>query len=217
MKTRLNTHIRLMAIAIFFVLLTGMSSLFSIYQMRQKLDLINQSHQKLLTATLAIEEAHTQFKMQIQEWKNLLLRGNNPEDFQKFYAAFNKQTDKVQLELNTAKSTLETNSLNQLDEVIKQHKDLVETYLNILSSAKLDSLNGIETADKSVRGMDRNLDNLFPQLTKDTTHTLQLKTLADNDLQASDYAQQTLLITGFVTISIIIIIISFWISHRKYS
>ena len=104
-----------------------------------------------------------------------------------------------------------------VDEVIKQHKDLVETYLNILSSAKLDSLNGIETADKSVRGMDRNLDNLFPQLTKDTTHTLQLKTLADNDLQASDYAQQTLLITGFVTISIIIIIISFWISHRKYS
>ncbi len=217
MKTRLNTHIRLMAIAIFFVLLTGISALFSINSMRQELDLINQSHQKLLSGTLAIEEAHTQFKIQIQEWKNLLLRGNNPEDFQKFYASFNNQTDKVQLQLNSAKSALETNYPNDLEEVIKEHKALVETYLNILSTAKLDNLNGIETVDKSVRGMDRNLDNLFPQLTKETTHKLQLQTLVDNDSQAKSYSQNTLLISIFVTISIIFIIVSFWISHRKSS
>ncbi len=215
MKTQLNTHIRLMAISIFFVLLTGLSSLFSMNLMHQELDLLNQSHQKLLTATLAIEEAHTQFKIQVQEWKNLLLRGNNPDDYKKYFSSFNYQTDQVQQSLNTAKTSLNDNLLNEIDEAIKQHKELVEIYLKTLSGAKLDNLNDIESVDESIRGIDRPLDTLFPQLSKKITNELQEKVIADNELQEKYYNQNTLLISSFVSASIIFIILSFWISNRK--
>ena len=215
MKTQLNTHIRLMAISIFFVLLTGLSSLFSMNLMHQELDSLNQSHQKLLTATLAIEEAHTQFKIQVQEWKNLLLRGNNPDDYKKYFSSFNYQTDQVQQSLNTAKTSLNDNLLNEIDEAIKQHKELVEIYLKTLSGAKLDNLNDIESVDESIRGIDRPLDTLFPQLSKKITNELQEKVIADNELQEKYYNQNTLLISSFVSASIIFIILSFWISNRK--
>ena len=215
MKNQLNTHIRLMAIAVFFVLLTGLSALFLMNSMRHEQDVMNQSQQKLLTATLAIEEAHTQFKIQVQEWKNLLLRGNSPDDYQKYYASFNHQTDEVQLLLNTAKSALDNNSLNDLDEVINQHKSLVKKYLETLSTAKLDNLNGITAIDKSVRGIDRNLDNLFPQLTKNITRNLENKIIKNNDLNEKSYKHYTALISSFVSISVVFIILSFWIGARK--
>ncbi len=215
MKNQLNTHVRLMAIAVFFVLLTGLSSLFLMNSMRHEQDLMNQSQQKLLTATLAVEDAHTQFKIQVQEWKNLLLRGNNPEDYTKYYGSFNHQTDQVQMLLNTEKSELDNNVLNDLNEVINQHKTLVKTYQETLATAKLDSLQGIVATDKSVRGIDRTLDNLFPQLTKNITQNLEKKIRQDNESHAKSYEKHTLLIISFVSISIIFIILSFWIGAKK--
>ena len=217
MKNQLNTHIRLMAIAVFFVLLTGLSALFLMNSMRHEQDSMNKSQQKLLMATLAIEEAHTQFKVQVQEWKNLLLRGNNAEDYTKYYASFNHQTDQVQLLLSTAKSELDNNALSDLDEVINQHKNLVKTYLDTLATAKLDNLSGIITTDKSVRGIDRTLDTLFPQLTKNITLNLENKIMQDNELHAQSYKHYTSLISSFVSISVVFIILSFWIGTRRSS
>ena len=146
----MNIQIRLMAIAIFFVLLTGLSALYLLNSVQRAEDTALQEQQLLFSATLAIEEAHTQFKIQIQEWKNLLLRSKNPQAYETYLGAFNRQSNLVQEHLATAKIAFDSNSQPQIDELIIHHKKLTETYLMTLNNAKLDTLNNIEILEEII-------------------------------------------------------------------
>lgn len=206
----MNIQIRLMAIAIFFVLLTGLSALYLLNSVQRAEDTALQEQQLLFSATLAIEEAHTQFKIQIQEWKNLLLRGKNPQAYETYLGAFNRQSNLVQEHLATARIAFDSNSQPQIDELIIHHKKLAETYLKTLNNAKLDTLNNIEILDKSIQGIDRPFDNLFPELIKNLSRSFQNKTLQDNQKHAEASQHYILWISFCVIISTLFIIASFW-------
>ena len=206
----MNIQIRLMAIAIFFVLLTGLSALYLLNSVQRAEDTALQEQQLLFSATLAIEEAHTQFKIQIQEWKNLLLRGKNPQAYETYLGAFNRQSNLVQEHLATARIAFDSNSQPQIDELIIHHKKLAETYLKTLNNAKLDTLNNIEILDKSIQGIDRPFDNLFPELIKNLSRSFQNKTIQDNQKHAEASQHYILWISFCVIISTLFIIASFW-------
>ena len=206
----MNIQIRLMAIAIFFVLLTGLSALYLLNSVQRAEDSALQEQQLLFSATLVIEEAHTQFKIQIQEWKNLLLRGKNRQAYETYLGAFNRQSNLVQEHLATAKIAFDSNSQPQIDELIIRHKKLAETYLKTLNNAKLDTLNNIEILDKSIQGIDRPFDNLFPELIKNLSRSFQNKTLQDNQKHAEASQHYILWISFCVIISTLFIIASFW-------
>ncbi|CAB5034306.1 MAG: hypothetical protein F2903_10135 [Actinobacteria bacterium] len=206
----MNIQIRLMAIAIFFVLLTGLSALYLLNSVQRAEDTALQEQQLLFSATLAIEEAHTQFKIQIQEWKNLLLRGKNLQAYETYLGAFNRQSNLVQEHLATARIAFDSNSQPQINELIIRHKKLAETYLKTLNNAKLDTLNNIEILDKSIQGIDRPFDNLFPELIKNLSRSFQNKTLQDNQKHAEASQHYILWISFCVIISTLFIIASFW-------
>jgi methyl-accepting chemotaxis protein len=44
----------------------------------------------------AVETAHVSFKTQIQEWKNIPLRGNERSNFDKYLAQFNREEERTQ-------------------------------------------------------------------------------------------------------------------------
>ena len=206
----MNIQIRLMAIAIFFVLITGLSALYLLNSVQRAEDTALQEQQLLFSATLAIEEAHTQFKIQIQEWKNLLLRGKNPQAYETYLGAFNRQSNLVQEHLATARIAFDSNSRPQIDDLIINHKKLTETYLKTLNNAKLDTLNNIEALDKSIQGIDRPFDNLFPNLIKNLSLSFQNKILQDNQKHAEASQHYILWISFCVIISTLFIIASFW-------
>ncbi|PHX41326.1 chemotaxis protein, partial [Pseudomonas sp. NZIPFR-PS5] len=49
-----------------------------------------------LHASQLVDQANLQFKVQVQEWKNVLLRGKQPADRDKFWAQFEDQERQVQ-------------------------------------------------------------------------------------------------------------------------
>ena len=50
----------------------------------------------------AVEQAHVSFKVQVQEWKNVLIRGNNPDLYAKYVKQFGAEEQQVQQHLANA-------------------------------------------------------------------------------------------------------------------
>jgi len=214
MKTHINIQIRLMAIAIFSVLITGLSSLYMLDSVQRAENKASREQQQLLIAALALEEAHTQFKIQVQEWKNLLLRGRDADAYQKYFASFNHQTDEVQKRLTEAQTAFKGTQHEQFEGLIANHKKLVEIYLKTLDTAKLDNPESVETIDKSLRGIDRPLDAVFPELTKHLAQAAKNKLSEDNALHTAAHRKHAWWISICVSISATLIAVSFWISIK---
>ena len=214
MKSPINTQIKLMAIAIFFIFLTGLSSLYLMDSVQRSENISSQQQQELLNAAFEIEEAHTQFKIQVQEWKNLLLRGRNPDDFQQYLASFNQQTAEVQQHLAKAKFAFKEDWARQFDELSNTHKHLVEAYLTAQSQTTFDNPASVEALDNALRGIDRPMDKLFPQLTHYLTEFVKSKLNEDNRLHATAHRQHVWWIIFCMSISISLIIALFWISFN---
>ncbi len=116
--------------------------------------------QEMATLTMAIDTARSaqvEFKIQVQEWKNTLLRGNDPAAFDKYSKAFSKHSDGAQAALKKVTVLLAELEVRTVlvDDALKLHAELGQNYLNALKqydSAKPDSAHVI---DALVKGMDR--------------------------------------------------------------
>ena len=101
--------------------------------------------------------AQVHFKIQVQEWKNILLRGNDPEQLAKYTAAFKKSGAVTRAELEKV-STLLGNlgtSTPLVPDALAAHDQLQKNYLTALE--QYDSANGesFKIVDALVKGMDR--------------------------------------------------------------
>jgi methyl-accepting chemotaxis protein len=71
--------------------------------------------------------------LQVQEWKNILIRGNQEQEFSRYEKAFLEREKFVQERLRTALDTLRTHPANagliaDLDKLIQDHAALSTTY-----------------------------------------------------------------------------------------
>jgi methyl-accepting chemotaxis protein len=109
-----------------------------------------------LRASQQIDEANLQFKIQVQEWKNVLLRGKQPADLDKYWQQFKAQERLVQdildhLVRENADDAALRASLVQLQE---SHRQLGEAYARgreAFLAAGADPAAG----DQAVKGVDR--------------------------------------------------------------
>ena len=213
--TPIMIRIRLMAVAIFSVLITGLSALYLLDSVQNSADATNKHQQELLVAALELEEAHTQFKIQVQEWKNLLLRGKDPEAFQKYFASFNRQTGEVQRHFSNVQPVLNENARKPFDELTKQYQQLVETYSKALAATRLDNAESVQALDSKMQGVDRPLDSAFPELTKQFSQTIQQNMRKDYDDRMTAHYRHVIWIVSCVAVSTILIFMSFWLGIKK--
>ena len=111
----------------------------------------------LTQAVDTARSAQVQFKIQVQEWKNILLRGSDPEQLARYTAAFNKSGVATNTELEKVSTVLATLGLRTplVGEAIAAHDQLGKSYLEALTQfdpAKPDSYKDI---DALVKGKDR--------------------------------------------------------------
>ena len=136
-----------------------------------------------LRASQQIDEANLQFKIQVQEWKNVLLRGKQPADLDKYWQQFQSQERQVQdilgqLVRENADDTALHTRLTQLKD---SHRQLGEAYArgrDAFLAAGADPSAG----DLAVKGVDRATSEQMSALVS------QLRAAASG--QATDISEQ---------------------------
>ncbi len=117
----------------------------------------------------AARVAQVSFKIQVQEWKNILLRGTAPEAFDKHSKQFKDMAQVTQASLVELKETDTKLGLDvgQIEQLVTAHQELGDKYLNALKHYDQNDAASAHVVDGLVKGMDRALnDKLDAVVTK---------------------------------------------------
>lgn len=159
--------------------------------------------------TARLSQVH--FKKQVQEWKNILLRGNDKDLFDKHLRAFNVEDQKVNEYLKSLSQIASSSGMSVplIADVIKVHEKLGHQYREALKKYKQSDLKSAVLVDKSIRGVDR-------QMTDDIdTMVLIIKNLSEKRLKEMEATVKTKLetyqILSFFVIFLVIASVGFGI------
>ena len=99
-------------------------------------------------------EAQVHFKRQVQEWKNVLLRGHNPDDYAKYWSLFEAEESKTQALLSDLRRR-EAGESSAIDGVLAELRRLGQRYRTAVAELDPDRPLSYREVDSRVRGMDR--------------------------------------------------------------
>ncbi|MFY0664466.1 MAG: methyl-accepting chemotaxis protein [Natronospirillum sp.] len=119
---------------------------------------INQYNQ-LISSEIAIERQislmSNEFKTQIQEWKNVLLRGHDPAQLDRYWTSFQAQERRVQeIGANVLPLMADGPEKQLVQEFLQAHRTMGERYRGGLDDFRSAGFNHI-AGDAAVAGMDR--------------------------------------------------------------
>lgn len=147
------------------VTVVGISSLFSIWLINKSIIENEQIRTKDSYVINQIKLAQVNFKSQIQEWKNILLRGENQKDRLKYKTSFYKRANQTEVHFNNALALIKDTNLyiNEipLQEIYMQFNEINIVYSEQISKVDREeyTLKNIQKIDAEIKGIDRSLDN----------------------------------------------------------
>jgi methyl-accepting chemotaxis protein len=104
------------------------------------------------------------FKKQVQEWKDILLRGHNPDDLTKYTKQFRDTEARVHdNSLVLSRQVQDPTAVRLLTEFVFRHEALGKKYQEAYDTFVSSGFD-FKAADKIVRGMDRPPTDLFDQV-----------------------------------------------------
>ncbi|PNB50543.1 methyl-accepting chemotaxis protein [Pseudomonas sp. GW456-12-10-14-LB2] len=160
-----------------------------------------------------IDEANLQFKVQVQEWKNVLLRGKQPADLAKYWGQFEDRQRDVQGilgELANQKG-LEPALKTRIDRLREEHRLLGAAYQkgrNAYVAAGADPTAG----DAAVKGVDRAASDQMSELVAELR-----KQGTEQSAQISASADRTVWLGLLVMLAsgLLIGLLSLWLVNRN--
>lgn len=159
------------------------------------------------------------FRSQIQGWKNVLALSNNPQDFQKNFAEFEKQETSVNRHLKILRNRVDiigdsvSRDLRNLQEA---HEALGEQYRSALASFDPDEPAGIAAVEAEVGGLENQPLAAMEKLVRE------IRSMGDlaisKDLADMTEVRQGTLIVSYLTVGVGLILVPLflcWI-YRNY-
>lgn len=197
---------------IMLVAVIGLFSLFSIWSInRAWLAGIDEtaSLQALSRASL---DAQVSFKIQVQEWKNILLRGDNPALLEKHLASFRDSgtvtTNNLVRVADTARSLGFSQQADAASAIAQTHQSLAARYETLLSDSRngaaVISQEAAHTLDVTVRGADRDLDRSIGSLAIDIATLSEQRRSVLADKMQQRYQTLRWFIIGVIGLSLVI-------------
>ncbi len=135
-----------------------------------------------------VTNTKAEFKEQIQEWKNILLRGHNTNDFSKYLDAFNNQEKIVQANLTGLQGLLHDLGLSTTatEKLSASNLELGRQYLEALKNFNPTAPDTAKIVDQQVKGKDRPITEAIAaasgQIEQATAKVTQLAVALDHQL-----------------------------------
>ncbi len=164
-----------------------------------------------LRASQLIDEANLQFKIQVQEWKNVLLRGRQPAELDKYWQQFQSREQQVQSLLAQLLADSDGELTAPLSQLRDSHRQLGQAYSKgreAFLAAGGDPVAG----DAAVKGVDRAASEQMSALVE------QLRSEArERAAIINDSAQRTVWIGLLVMLgsAILVGLLSLWLVNRS--
>lgn len=212
MKRSNSIGIRLyMLVGFVMVFILGISS-FSWVMFRS----FNEEHKSAMKKTAGYitivneaRQAQVDFKIQVQDWKDILLRGNNdPAAFQKYYSEFTKENNNVQAGLLKLKADMSKQGMDisSVEALLSTHKELYDKYTKAIQNYDQTNLESYHIVDNMVKGIDRkptdDMNSLVKQV-EDTAHSDTQNMIKQSDIKSRNFNKDLIYIS---VIGIILII-----------
>ena len=102
-----------------------------------------------------IQALTVEFKTQVQEWKNVLLRGSDPAALEKYWGSFEKSERRIQADGAVLQKQISEPKIKELlEQFLKTHMEMGAAYRKGVQAFK-DSNFDPKAGDKAVKGIDR--------------------------------------------------------------
>jgi hypothetical protein len=199
MKSQTNNKFKLsFGSAIIRVLLT-LTFAFWFYLIWSSNQELNAKLDVVLDKYSALHKVQVEYKSEIQEWKNLLLRSNSQESLANNWQTYELQYQKVlkdALQITQENEIINvTSNMNLFIEAHQKNHELYKKSLEVFVNSNFDS----HLADKEVMGIDRPLETLL----EDADRAMQDEKKSINEsLTAKTRSQieKSLMILGFIAL-----------------
>ncbi|KAB2920042.1 MAG: methyl-accepting chemotaxis protein [Dechloromonas sp.] len=172
----------LVGVAVLALLAVGLFSLAQAAKLNRELEQSIERSTAMIQAIDGARSAQVSFKIMVQEWKNTLLRGKDPESYTKHLKSFDDEAGRVREQLARVGQTaagLGVAERLKLDEVTATFEQLAPRYHEAIRQFDRNAADPASTVDKLVRGIDRAptkvIDDLVGEMQK-----------ISGELQASD-------------------------------
>jgi hypothetical protein len=154
----------------FITLVVALLGLFGLHQITSQIKAttskIKDRQAFLAAAVNDARSAQVSFKTQVQEWKNILIRGGDSAAFEKHLAGFTKEEASTRASLTALKELMAKQGLptTNVETALVVQAELGEKYRAALKSYSSTNQSSAQVVDKLVRGIDRAPTEAIEQL-----------------------------------------------------
>jgi methyl-accepting chemotaxis protein/methyl-accepting chemotaxis protein-1 (serine sensor receptor) len=133
-----------------------------------------------------------EFKIQVQEWKDILLRGHDPEALKKYTLAFHEAESKVrELSASMQRDVTDSNTREVLEQFTQAHEEMGRKYAAALDTFSQSNGTKQQEADAMVKGQDRAPTALIDKI----VDQMSAKTAKRRESQKSSLNSQSLMLS----------------------
>ena len=201
------------------LIVTEIFSLFTVWSINKTINqnIKNEMAISELEKNLLLSRIH--FKIQVQEWKNILLRGENEVDFKKYKNAFKKhQLNTKQALTNAFKTCIEKHirfECESIDLLKKEHEKITSSYLANLISINNISFNKTFNLDRKLRGIDRSIEAKIYDITFKITQQRKNLVIFNQQYIQMKYSQLRRFIVSLMLGALLLSILSLYVLLRR--
>ena len=171
---RLRIGARLLLLSAVALVLLIISGTFCVWSIQHLNDTALRQIEDSALVLAAVDQARTaqvMFKKQVQEWKDILLRGNDPAHYAKYLDLFQKEHAAVLDSLDRLQKTLQKLHFptTAIDQASRVHTTLFKRYQAALQAFDQADPNAGQKVDRTVVGIDREPTKAIDDIVTDIT------------------------------------------------